>query len=66
MNSLAIGATFVGACAVWVATLVAHRRLAGAGERPGLLSMLAFVMSWLAGLTALITGLFLVFGRSAS
>jgi hypothetical protein len=45
---------------VAVVAFVAHRRLAGTGERPGLVSMIAFVIGWLAVLLALITGLFLV------
>jgi hypothetical protein len=57
---------FVGTCLVAIAAYAAHRRLAGPGERPGCLSMVAFVAAWLALLTALITGLFLLSARPGS
>jgi hypothetical protein len=56
----------LGACVVCVAAFVVHRRLAGPGERPGCVSMLAFVAAWLALLTALITGAFLLSARPGS
>jgi hypothetical protein len=60
MDTQAIVATFVGACAAAVVAFVAHGRLAGTGERAGCLSMIAFVLGWLAVVLAAITGLFLV------
>jgi len=65
MDSRAIVVTFVVACGLAVAALVAHRRLAGTGERAGCVSMIAFVVAWLAVLTALITGAFLLGARGA-
>ena len=59
MDTRAIIGTFLVSCLVAVAGFVAHRRLAGSGERPGLLSMIAFVIGWMAVLLAAITGLFL-------
>jgi hypothetical protein len=59
MGTQAIIGAFVGACLVAVLAFMAHSRLAGPGERPGLVSMLAFVVGWLAILLALITGVFL-------
>jgi hypothetical protein len=56
----------LGAWVVAVAAYAAHRRLAGPGERPGCASMLAFVAAWLAVLTALITGAFLLVARPGS
>ena len=46
-----------------VLTLVSfwlHSRLAGTAGRPGVASMLAFVLGWLSALTALLTGAFLL------
>jgi hypothetical protein len=66
MGSSGIVATFLVSVGLAVATLWAHRRLAGAVGRPGCLSMGAFVLSWLFGIAAVVTGLFLValvFGR---
>jgi hypothetical protein len=60
VDTRAIVTTFIVACVVAVGAFRAHGRLAGAGERPGLLSMIAFVVGWLAVLLALITGLFLI------
>jgi hypothetical protein len=60
VDTQAIVATFLGACVVAVAASVAHRRLAGSGERPGCVSMIAFVVGWLAVLLAVITGFFLL------
>ena len=65
MDTTAIISTFIGACIVAVLAFVAHGRLAGTGERPGCISMIMFVIGWLAALTAAITGLFLVGGRIA-
>jgi hypothetical protein len=65
MDTTAIVTTCLGATAVAVVAFVAHRRLAGSGERPGCISMIAFVIGWLAALTALLTGFFLVAGRSS-
>jgi cytochrome c oxidase assembly factor CtaG len=59
MDTRAIVSTFAVACVVAVLAFIAHRRLAGSGERPGLVSMIAFVIGWLALLLALITGVFL-------
>jgi hypothetical protein len=59
MDTRAIVSTFLISCAVAIAGFVAHGRLAGTGERPGLVSMIAFVIGWLAVLLAVITGLFL-------
>jgi len=65
MDTTAIVITCVSATLVAIIAFVAHRRLAGLGDRPGCISMMAFVIGWLAALTALITGLFLVAGRSS-
>lgn len=59
MDTPAIVTTFIAACVVAVLAFIAHRKLAGTGERPGCLSMLAFVVGWLAILLAAITGIFL-------
>lgn len=63
MDTRAIVSTCVIACLVAVGAFIAHGRLAGPGERPGLLSMVAFVLGWLAVLVALITGAFLISAR---
>ena len=66
MGTSAILTTFLVSVGLAVMTLWAHRRLAGAVGRPGCLSMGAFVLSWLFGIAAAVTGLFLVamlFGR---
>jgi len=60
MDTRAIVTTFVLACIAAAAAFSAHGRLAGSGERPGFMSMIAFVIGWLAVLLALITGLFLL------
>lgn len=65
MDSRAIVSTFVVATITAVLGFIAHRRLAGAAERPGLASMMAFVIAWLAVLLALITGLFLAGVRAS-
>jgi hypothetical protein len=59
MDTQAIIGTFLGACAAAVIAFAAHRRLAGTGERAGCVSMIAFVIGWVAVLLAAITGLFL-------
>jgi hypothetical protein len=66
MDTRAIVSTFVVACVAAIAAFYAHGRLAGPGERPGLISMLAFVIGWLAILLAIITGLFLASLRANS
>ena len=66
MDTRAIVSTFVAACVVAVVALLLHRRLAGTGERAGCVSMIAFVITWLAVLTALITGAFLLGARGGA
>jgi len=66
MATPAIVATFLVSVTLMVVGLWGHRRLAGAVGRPGCLSMGAFVLSWVFGIAAALTGLFLlvlVFGR---
>jgi hypothetical protein len=65
MDTLAIASTCAGACLLALVAFVAHRRLAGSGDRPGCVSMGAFVVGWLAVLTALVTGLFLAVARDS-
>jgi hypothetical protein len=65
LDTRAIVSTFVMSCAVAVAAFIAHRKLAGSGERPGCISMLAFVVGWLAVLLAVITGIFLAGVRAS-
>jgi hypothetical protein len=60
MPTPAIATTFLVSVALMIAGLWAHRRLAGAEGRPGCLSMGAFVLSWLFGIAATLTGLFLL------
>jgi len=60
MDTRAIVTTFVLACVAAIAAFYAHGRFAGTGERPGFISMIAFVIGWLAVLLAVITGLFLI------
>jgi hypothetical protein len=60
MQTPAIVTTFLLSIALMVVSLWAHRRLAGAAGRPGCLSMGAFVLSWVFGIAATLTGLFLV------
>jgi hypothetical protein len=62
----AILAVCVASCVVAIVAFVAHRRLAGTAERAGLASMLAYVLGWLAVLTAIITGGFLLSVRLGS
>jgi hypothetical protein len=66
MATPAIVMTFLVSVGLMVVSLWGHRRLAGALGRPGCLSMGAFVLSWLFGIAATLTGLFLlvvVFGH---
>lgn len=65
MGLQAIVITCIGACVLAVVAFVAHGRLAGSGERPGCVSMVAFVIGWLAVLLAVVTGLFLVGVRAS-
>jgi hypothetical protein len=60
MDTRAIASLCGAACVIAGVAFVAHRRLAGTGERAGCTSMLAYVIGWLAVLTALITGGFLL------
>ena len=66
MGPQAIVVLCLGAWCVALGAFVAHGRLAGPGERPGCLSMLAFVLGWLAVLTGLITTVFLLSLRPTS
>ena len=61
MTPAAILGVCVGSFILAVLAFRAHGRWAGAGERPGLVSMLAFVFGWLCVLTTLFTGGFLLF-----
>jgi hypothetical protein len=65
VDTRAIITTFVAACVVAILAFVAHRKLAGTGERPGCISMIAFVVGWLAVLLAAITGIFLASVRAS-
>lgn len=60
MDTQAIATVFGGSAILTVVAFWLHRRLAGAGERPGGASMAAFVLGWLSALTALLTGAFLL------
>ena len=60
MDTRTITGLFFAASVLAVAAFAAHRRLAGTGERAGCLSMLAFVVGWLAVVTAVMTGVFLL------
>ncbi len=64
VDTTAILSTCLASSLLTLVAFAAHGRLAGSGERPGCLSMIAFVMGWLALLTAILTGVFLVGGRS--
>ncbi len=59
MDTRAIVTMFLVSCVVAIAGFVAHGRLASTGQRPGLMSMIAYVIGWMAVLLAAITGLFL-------
>lgn len=60
MDLQTIGMVFIGSFVLCIVSFWLHGRLAGPGERPGPVSMLAFVVGWLAALTALLTGGFLL------
>jgi hypothetical protein len=60
MDTQAIVVTCIASSVLTVVGFIAHRRLAGSGEHPGCLSMIAFVLAWLALLLAVVTGLFLL------
>jgi hypothetical protein len=60
MDTWTIISVCAAACIIAVAAFIAHGRLAGTGERAGCISMVAFVIGWMAALTALITGAFLL------
>ncbi len=66
MDTTGIALLFFGSAALAALAFWAHGRLAGDAGRPGARSMAAFVLGWLAALTAGVTGLFLatlLFGR---
>jgi ABC-type transport system involved in cytochrome bd biosynthesis fused ATPase/permease subunit len=63
MDSTAIVSTCIGAVVVAGLATIAYRRLVGANERPGCISLIALAIAWLAALTALLTGFFLVVDR---
>lgn len=50
----------IGSVAVTVSCFWLHTRLAGTGEHVGPVSMATFVVAWLAVITAILTGTFLV------
>lgn len=56
-----ISMVFVASAALTILAIWLHIRLAGTGVRPGAVSMLAFVLGWLSGLTAFLTGAFLLY-----
>lgn len=60
MDRTAVLLVFLGALATFAAAFWAHSRWAGPGERVGPVSMAAFVVGWLALITAAITGVFLL------
>ena len=60
MSTGAIVLTFLGSIALMVLSLWGHRRLAGDLGRPGCASMGAFVLSWVFGIAAALTGVFLL------
>lgn len=60
MDGQTIGAVFVMSVMLTIVAFGLHGRLAGGGERPGPVSMAAFVLGWLSALTALTTGAFLM------
>ena len=62
--SLLFLAVCLGSLALAIAAFIAHRRLAGEGERAGVTAMLVFVFGWLALILALVTGLFLLSGSA--
>jgi hypothetical protein len=60
MDIQAIGTIFGASAALTVVGFWLDGLLAGTKGRPGAASMVAFVLGWLSGLTALLTGLFLL------
>jgi hypothetical protein len=60
MDTQTIATVFGGSVIVTIAAFWLHRQLAGSAGRPGAASMAAFVLGWLAVLTALLTGAFLL------
>jgi hypothetical protein len=60
MDLQMIGAVFGASVVFSVVSFWLHGRLAGTAGRPGVASMLAFVLGWLSALTALLTGAFLL------
>jgi hypothetical protein len=60
MDTQAIVTVFVSAAGLTIVSFWQHHRFAGTEGRPGALSMGAFVLGWLAVLTTVITGTFLL------
>ena len=60
MDVWTIATVFGASAALTIVAFWLHSRLAGGAGRPGLASMLAFVLGWLSALTALVTGAFLL------
>jgi hypothetical protein len=60
MDTQMIGTVCGASAGLTIVAFWLHGRLAGAEGRPGLASMLAFVLGWLGALTALLTGAFLL------
>jgi hypothetical protein len=60
MDRQTIGMVFGASVVLTVVSFWLHGRLAGTAARPGVASMLAFVLGWLSALTALLTGVFLL------
>ncbi|MGE3272478.1 MAG: hypothetical protein AB7P40_27280 [Chloroflexota bacterium] len=60
MDTQGILTVFVGGIIMIVVSFWLHHKLAGSEGRPGLASMLAFVLGWLSVMTTLITGIFLL------
>jgi hypothetical protein len=65
MDTQSIVITCIVASILAVLGFVAHRRLAGSGQHPGCVSMIAFVVAWLALLLAIVTGGFLLTVRAS-
>ncbi len=60
VDTATIATIFAASAASSATAFWAHGRLAGESGRPGAASMAAFVVGWLAMLTALLTGIFLI------